>query len=306
MKKNALKSVFAALAVSAVTVSATAMTALAGSATGDTYDTSKYDPTKATVKPTISLTQKTIKLDEIGTPVTIQLSVKDAEGKYAPTGFHIDYDSRLTLVKRDGDFAEKMTAGKKLNSDQIGNGDHGFFVTTSASDDSGRDGVLWEFDFQVPSDAKAGDKYPIEIMYKSTPNAKDLFTNVAQDEEGQLMQAWVFTNGIEQGYIAIEGVPTTSSTTTAATTTTTTAKPTTTTTTASATTTTTTAQVTTSTTTSSGTTSTSTIRGTTTTAKTTAKAGKNSPDTGVAGAGVAVAGLAIAVGTAFALRKKED
>ena len=308
MKKNAFKSVVAALAVSAVAVSASAMTAFAGKATGDTYDTSTYDPSKATTKPTVSLSQLEISLEEAKSPVTIELSVKNAEGKYAPTGFHIDYDSRLTLVERDGDIAEKMAAGKKLNADMTPNGDHGLFVTTGASENSGRDGVLWAFDFQVPSDAKAGDIFPVEIMYKSTPNAKDLFTNVAQDDEGQLMQAWVFTNGIEQGYIKIEGGQ--STTTTKATTTTTTTKATTTTTTTKATTTTTTTKATTTTTTGKATTTTTTGKATTTTtttgkAKTTAAAG-NSPKTGVAGAGVAVAGLAIAVGTAFALRKKED
>nr|MCR5730300.1 NPXTG-anchored protein [Ruminococcus sp.] len=41
--------------------------------------------------------------------------------------------------------------------------------------------------------------------------------------------------------------------------------------------------------------------------KTTTKGkAQDSPVTGVAGVGVAAAGLAIAVGTAFALRKKED
>ena len=285
MKKNAFKSAIAALAVSAVALTGSAMTAFAGSATGDKYDTSKYDPPKSEIKPTVSLSQKQVDISDISKPVTMQLSVKDAEGKYAPTGFHVDYDSKLTLVERDGDIAELGDAGKKLKSkDMTKNGDHGFFVTTGSPENTGRDGVLWEFDLQLPSDAKIGDKYEVNIMYKSTETAKDLFTNVAQNDEGQLMQACVFTNGIEQGYIEVVG-PTT--TTTTPPTTTTTTPPTTTTTTPP--------------------TTTTTKKVTTTTKNVTTTTNKNNATkTGEKGVGLAVAGLAVAVGTAFVLRKKED
>ena len=291
MKKNAFKSVIAALAVSAVAVSCTAMVAFAGKAAGQDYDLAGLDPNNATVKPTLTIEKKTVEAATApGSTVTLKLTVEGAAGKYAPTGLHVQFDSRLKLVQRDDEYAEKGDAGKKLSYTEEKDGDNGFFVTTSADKDSGNDGELWIFDLQLPSDAKAGDFYPVEIAYKSTENAKDLFTNVDQNEEGQLMQAWVFTNGIVQGGIQVDGpIPTTTTTTTAATTTTTTS-------------TTTTSGSTTTTTSTSGSSTTTT---TTTAAKTTTKAG-NSPKTGVQGAGLAVAGLAIAVGTAFALRKKED
>ena len=308
MKKNAFKSAIAALAVSAVALTGSAMTAFAGSATGDKYDTSKYDPTKSEIKPTVSLSQKQVNISDIATPVTMQLTVKDAEGKYAPTGFHVDYDSKLTLVERDGDIAELGDAGKKLKSkDMTKNGDHGFFVTTGSPENTGRDGVLWEFDLKLPSDAKVGDKYEVNIMYKSTETAKDLFTNVAQNDEGQLMQAWVFTNGIEQGYIEVVGPTTT--TTTPPTTTTTTTPPTTTTTSTTTTTpptSTTTTPPTTTTTTKPPTTTTTTKKIVTTTTTKKAENKNNAANTGEKGVGLAVAGLAVAVCTAFVLRKKED
>jgi hypothetical protein len=309
MKKNALKSAIAALGVSAVTLSSTAMIALAGGAVGsDKYDTSKYDPTKATIKPTLTVSTETIGADKAGSNVTITISVKDAAEKYGPTGLHVQWDKRLTLVKRDGDPAEKMDAGKKLSFDFELDGDNGVFLTTMASDDVGRDGVLWAMDFTVPADAKSGDFYPVEIAYKSSDNAKDLFTNCNQDEAGQLMQAWVFTNGIVQGGVQV-GTITTTTTTAPATTTTTTTQATTSTT-KPATTSTTTKPATTSTTSKAATT-TSTSKATTTSTtttkpKTTAAAGKDAANTGVGGMGLAVAGLAIAVGTAFACRKKED
>ena len=289
MKKNAFKSVIAALAVSAVAVSSTAMVAFAGKAAGQDYDLAGLDPNNATVKPTLTIEKKTVEAATApGSTVTLKLTVEGAAGKYAPTGLHVQFDSRLKLVQRDDEYAEKGDAGKKLSYTEEKDGDNGFFVTTSADKDSGNDGVLWTFDLQIPADAKAGDVYPVEVAYKSTENAKDLFTNVDQNEEGQLMQAWVFTNGIVQGAIKVNGPtepPTTESTTTTTESTTTTTEAT-----------------TTEATTSKAATTT---QAATTAAKTTTKAG-NSPKTGVQGAGLAVAGLAIAVGTAFALRKKED
>ncbi|MBQ6252978.1 MAG: hypothetical protein IJK57_15040, partial [Ruminococcus sp.] len=214
MKKNIFKSAFAALAVSALAVSASAVSAFAGPAAGQAYDPGTLDVASSTVKPTLTLDQKTIDIAEIGTPVTINLTVAGAEGKYAPTGLHIQYDSRLTLVKRDGEFAEKGAAGKQLGYTEEYDTANSFFVTTMADDNKGRDGVLWIMDFQVPSDAKVGDKYPIEIAYQSRKNNEDLFTNVKKDNEGLLMQAWTFMNGIEQGYIEITGSTTTTTSTT--------------------------------------------------------------------------------------------
>ena len=306
MKKNTLKRAFAALAVSAVAASASAVSAIAaGPAAGQEYNLNGLDPSKAATKPTISITQEKISLSEAkANPVrTMEITVSGADRKYAPTGLHIQYDERLTGVKdEDGDYATLGAAGSKLSQEQQADGTHGFFVATAASTDIGKDGVLWTFKLQLPSDVKEGDKFPVEIAYRSKPTAEDLFTNGDKDTEGQLMQAWVFTQGIEQGYIEIEAPTTTSTSTTTTTTTTTTTSTTTTTTSGSSTTTSTTTKAAGSSTTKKAATTT---KKATTTAKATTKK-NDSPKTGVAGAGVAVAGLAIAVGTAFALRKKED
>ncbi len=319
MKKNTLKSAFAALAVSAVALSGSAMTAFAGPAAGQAYNAGNLDPSKSAIKPTLTVSKETIKLDEAKANPTrdVTITVKGAADKYAPTGLHIQFDSRLKVVTKTVGgkviYAKLGEAGEYLSQEQQGDGDNGFFVATAASEDVGQDGVLWKFQLTLPSDVKGGDKFPIEIAYKSKPTAEDLFTNGDKDEAGQLMQAYVFTQGIEQGYIAIEGTTTTSTTTTTTTTTTTSKTTTSTTSTTTSSTSTSTGSTTTTTAGSSSSTSTTTKKGTakttakptTTKAKTTGKK-QDSAKTGVAGAGVAVAGLAIAVGTAFAFRKKED
>jgi uncharacterized membrane protein len=173
---------------------------------------------------------------------------------------------------------------------------------------------MWTFDLKVPADAKKGDVFPIDIIYRNE-SAEDIFINKAVDETGCNMQAYTFVNGIYNSarpfaassanvakvaalanidttmdaYIAIADEVATEPSSEAPATTSSEAPATTT-------------SKAGSTTAKAG--STTTKAGSTTKASTTAKA--DAPKTGVAGCGVAVAGLAVALGTAFVLRKKED
>ena len=367
--KNSLKRAFSAVALTAVAASASSMSAFATGYAGE------GNADAAVTKPTITLDKIVLTADEApGKEVKVNLHVEGAQLAYASTGFHVYYDSRLTLgvdevfgavMIKTGPAIQRLSpSNPKSDPSASQQGMSGYFVATGSETDYGINGDMWEFTFYLPDDAAAGDVYPLDIIYKSTPNAKDLFMNKAEDEDGNNMQAYAFTRGIYSsdnptfaadaadvakvpalaninntydGYIAVEAgeittttPPTTTTTapptttTTAPPTTTTTAPPTTTTTappttTTTGSTTTTTTGSTTTTTTGSGTTTTTrpgttttTRPGTTTTAKpgTTTTTKKNgtteSPKTGVAGVGVAAAGLAIALGTAFVLRKKED
>ncbi len=174
----------------------------AGKAAGMEYPLNGLDPDKAATKPTLSLTQETITLVEANANPTrkIVLSVSGADKKYARTGLHIEFDSRLTLMK---DSATPSEDNYRLSRDVMDDGYHGCFVMSSASTDVGRDGALWEFQVKLPSDVKEGDEFPVEIVYKPTQAVQDMFTNADQDTEGSLMEAYVFTKGIEQGYIRI-------------------------------------------------------------------------------------------------------
>lgn len=333
MKKNSVKRVFSALALTAVAASATSMAAFADEYYGFTMDEINESPVKPQITFEVDGTNggKVYTLDEVaGKEVTVNMVVSNADEKYASTGFHIYYDKRLSIpVNRFGNIEVETGPAQKYlamnpaevdpNAEALGM--KGFFVATAGQDDFGLDGVLWSFQFTVPADAQKGDVFPIDIIYKTAENAEDMFVNRQVNKEGKLMQAYTFTKGIYNstenpnfaapaadvarvpalanidssmdGYIAIEAEPETTTTTAPATTTT--LAPDTTTTAAP--------------TTTTGAPSTSTTKPGTTTTKpgtTTTKPKDGSPSTGVAGAGVAVAGLAVALGTAFVLRKKED
>ena len=330
MKKNSFKRVASALAIAAVAASASSMAAFADEYNG--FDMADINGSE--IKPTVFISVdgsdggKVFDTSIAGQEVECSLNVKGAEDKYASTGFHV-FVKGLEIVDDGGDpLVEGGDATKKLAKDvpvydKTREGYDGFFAATAGSKDVGKDGVMWTFTVKVPADAKAGDVFPIDIVYKSSKNAEDLFVNTEVDKAGNLMQAYVFTKGIYNpkennnfaaaaadvekcpaladidksvdAYIAIAGGTTeTSSATTEATTTEAT---------------TTEATTTEAATTSAGSTTakstTSTAKGSTTKAATSTT--KN-PKTGVSGtgAGLAVAGLAVAVATAFVLRKKED
>ena len=173
-------------------------------------------PEKAKNKPILSLSRFEVPVNQIDEDIEIELTVNGAEGNYASTGLHVKFDERLQLLRVDDeDYADYGNAAKKLSAKQevdFVDSDgvpHGLFLTTSCGNgNGGKDGVLWSFKVKIPENAKVGDKYPIEIYYWVDQNNNmrhDIFTNFANDNDGKNMEAWVFTKGIEQGYIEITG-----------------------------------------------------------------------------------------------------
>ena len=315
MRKNTLKSIFAALAVTSVAVSATAMSSSA-SFLGDNeevayngaetfkaniadvapeaVDDAKYAAWlegDSAIKPALTIDTIEVYEDEIDKPVTVNFTMANADKKYSSFSWHVNFDNRLTLT----DTTNGAKVGPALpapgimfnpsvlstGSTEEGNEAAGqIWAATMAQAEDGGDGVMFTVEFNLPAEAKAGDVYPIGIDdFFFSQFSNDTFTNLDDNADGQFMERYFFTeNGaITNGAIKVIERPTepdtepdtqadTQADTTGAATTT------------------------------SGAGST-----TTTTAKAT-----DAPPTGVAGVGVAAAGLALAVGTAFVLRKKED
>lgn len=305
MRKNSFKRIFAALALSAVaTTSVASISAFAegeltaGPQADGSFNFVQKDGTIATytadeiagavTKPTLSMSKITLTeseakaLVEADTPVEVSLSVSGADKLWCSSGIHMFYDERLTPALDDFGLADLQFASTRLTplSKENQTSRAGVFSTTGGDGDYGRDGVMWTLKIMLPEDVAAGEVYTLDLDYVSG----DLFTNHADDLDGRLMQAYTFVNGLDDGYIEIVEDPTeppTTTTTVAATTTTTAAA--------------------TTTTTAKATTTTTAKATTTTTGKKT-----DSPKTGVAGVGVAAAGLVVAAGAAFVLRKKED
>jgi hypothetical protein len=324
MRKNTLKSIFAALAVTSVAVSATAMSSSAsflgdnepvaynGAETFKTniaavapeaVDDAKYAAWlegDSAIKPALTIDTIEVYEDEIDKPVTVNFTMANADKKYSSFSWHVNFDNRLTLT----DTTNGAKVGPALpapgimfnpsvlstGSTEEGNASAGqIWAAAMAQAEDGGDGVMFTVEFNLPAEAKAGDVYPIGIDdFFFSQFSNDTFTNLDDNADGQFMERYFFTEdgAITNGAIKVIERPTepdtepdTQADTQAETQADTQAD-----------------------TTGAAATTTSGAGSTTTT---TAKA-TNAPPTGVAGVGVAAAGLALAVGTAFVLRKKED
>lgn len=181
----------------------------AGPAAGDLSYFSNIDADSSYVKPILSLSRIELSQEEAkAAPVrTIELSVSGADLKYSLTGIHITWDSRLTLEGSEDDITRGDALKRVSIYDAVKDGSDGVFVTSGSIKNDGKDGVMFSFPLRIPSDCKPGDIYPIQIKYRNTSFSSDMFTTYDKDKQGQLMEAWVFTKGIIQGYIKIKEEP---------------------------------------------------------------------------------------------------
>ncbi len=344
MKKNTLKKVFSALSLTAVAASAVSLSAFAAPSdyTAGQIAESEIKPKITTTKLVVDKDQAgqdvKVTLDVSGADgkycnTGIRIYYSDRLTLKTKANGKADVADGPAI-------ADLGTKTNKVDDSCTREGFDSWFMSTGGEGDYGVDGTMWTLTFTIPADAEEGEVFPLDIVYQSAGTTKDAFFDVDRTEAGMLMEAYAFTQGIYSpenptfaasaedvakcpnlanidstydGYIAIAGAVETTTTTVATTTTTkaatTTTKAAETTTKAAETTTkdagTTTKAAGTTTKKAAGTTTKKAAGSTTKPATTTGKKG-DSPKTGVAGVGVAAAGLAVAIGTAFVLRKKED
>lgn len=203
--KNSLKRAASLIALGAVAASACSLNAFAeGSKFSPDGGFSESEIANSAVKPALTATQKVITLEEAANAQTIEISVANAEAKYASTGIHIYYDKRLEVGKnviglpdvKKGPAAEYLTSKNPDLDPTAADFDmEGIFVTTAGEQDYGLNGVLFSLNVTIEN-PEAGAVYPIDIIYRSNATNEDLFVNKAVDQAGKLMQAYTWTQGI--------------------------------------------------------------------------------------------------------------
>jgi len=201
MKKSSLKKIAAALAMSAVAVTASSVNAFAEANNGYSDEAIAASD----VQPVATVTKEVITLDEAkanpGRTVNITIS-GGTDQKWASSGMHVYYDSRLTLANtpvgtpdvESGTATKYLSMNVKADPTASEQNMKGFFVATAGTGDFGLDGVYATFTLTLPADVKEGDVFPIDIFYKSNENAEDMFLD-AQRAKGA-MQGYFFTKGI--------------------------------------------------------------------------------------------------------------
>ena len=171
------------------------------------------------VKPRIVISKEVLSLDYAKAhPIrTVTISIYGAEYKYCCTGLRFHFDERLTIdssasgvpnvelgkacsgfmsaVARDRTCAEEGTHSSNIDPSKAKQvGMDGFFLTSAAAGDKGRDGVLYTFDVTLPDDIQPGDVFPIDVLYKENAYASDMFEAYAN--KYPTMGPYLFTRGI--------------------------------------------------------------------------------------------------------------
>lgn len=134
----------------------------------------------------------------VGMPQRVTLSVKGADGLYCSSDIYIYYDSRLKLA---GEAVPGAAISDQLTSVQSP-GDTGdfIFLSTAGSADNGKDGDMWHIDFELPNNAKVGDRFEVYVgKPKYEGRVPSLFTNFEDDSNGKAMNSHIFSVGAKGG-----------------------------------------------------------------------------------------------------------
>ena len=143
--------------------------------------------------------------DAGGKKVSVEIEGSGSGGDAAHIGFHIYYDTRLTLLESDSQYVTKGSAMSdfEVSSTLIENGQ--LYVNAKAKNDNPMRGPMMYLWFRIPEDARPGEIYPIGFQYTEDSVHKDYYTNLKMDAAGGAMEAHVFTRGISNGFILLSG-----------------------------------------------------------------------------------------------------
>lgn len=122
----------------------------------------------------------------------VALSVEGANGLYCSSDIYVYFDSRLKLA---GSAVPGFAVSDGLTTVQsVGDTGDFLFLSTAGESDSGKDGDMWYIDFELPANAKKGDRYEIYVGGpKYEGRAPSLFTNLGDDSNGQAMNKHIFS-----------------------------------------------------------------------------------------------------------------
>lgn len=131
------------------------------------FGLSASETESAPIKPNITVSKKTLDTptnDEIAITFSVNASMGTAR-YWGPAGLYVGYDTRLTLKKSNEESFIINYTGMSYNVSCPSAGV--VFIAFSGAENRGCDQDIFSLVFTLPSDAKAGDLYPIGIFYGS-------------------------------------------------------------------------------------------------------------------------------------------
>lgn len=177
------------------------------------FETEFENTEDASEGPLLSISNTTVKA---GGTAEVTISVKNTDNKWTMCGLHIVYPDLLECVMDNEETRDpKMTVGdalkgsagtvarlwkdnlpEKLSSVKK----KSVFFTSMFNGNSGGDGDLVTFYFNVPADAKTGTVYDFDFYYYNSDQAKDMFRI---GEENSSAEKYAFTHW-QGGSVTVE------------------------------------------------------------------------------------------------------
>lgn len=176
------------------------------------YDVGDTDISAYTGNARIWIDRVTADPDKLSADSEFEVSVHvsgaaDTVGKIS---LHFIYDTRLTLVTeqtaignvlmKTGDAVSEFT-----NVVMSGGKEGSLYLMSNHVKNILKDGTLCTMKFKLPSDVKGGEVFPVGIEYITKSGGSDCFCDAFNSEEAKLQEAYIFTEGITNGYIKVSG-----------------------------------------------------------------------------------------------------
>ena len=148
------------------------------------------------IKPTITVEKKKCSSDEELCEVNIDI---DNDGMACNMmGFAIYYDENLDILPYESNIIHNDTVGLFNSLYSKNDDEHMIFISAVGASDSGLDGLHYTIPFKI-MDKSARGKLEVKVV----PVKGSMFTDFSDDEKSRLAQAYLFTQGTENGYIEI-------------------------------------------------------------------------------------------------------
>lgn len=190
------------------------------------YSFTQEDINHSEIKPRLSFSEINIPIERAkeNPEVTVSLTLSGAAEQYSTAEIWTSFDSRLSVRKNEAtgeNFFEKgyafknlsVTGGSSSYYDKAANAVrdlNGIRIIGADGENNGLDGVVFTTTVILPDDVKEGDVFPLKTIYMTRENSNNeyvnsTFTNAENNRAGQLMGEWLFTNGLDDGFIRITG-----------------------------------------------------------------------------------------------------
>lgn len=134
--------------------------------------------------------------------INLKINISGAQMKWSTMGFVLDYDSKL--IPTYNGYKIKVQWGEAVSymshSIEENKNTSQLVVCTIDSSNMGMDGTIVTIPFQIPDDVSGVNDYNFSINY----NGGELFTDMTDSENARLMQAYLFTHGLDSTEITVD------------------------------------------------------------------------------------------------------